>query len=500
MFKLNHYWKQYLACLMITGAITVLQAQEKKPLTLEALMEVSREQSLEAFRSKRRYAYDYWRYQSLKSRLLPQLRIDLDPLTYNRSVIKRYDPENNIDVFRQQQNLSTFASLSLTQNIMATGATVYVNSALERFVNYNLDTELVNYSTSPVNIGLIQPIMAYNDLKWENRTALLEFEKAKKEFIAGQQQINLQVLDLYFDWAMSQTQMDIAKKNLETAERLYSISLKRYDLGAIEKDELLNLELESFQAKTGLTRAIQDLQEARSAIQLYLNFEDIENYEPSLPEFVSTLKIGMDRAEGWLRTANPDMLGAEIQRINAEGELDKAIKENRFDLSLMANFGLNQQAPTLDEAYRDLQDRQMVGVSLSMPLLDWGERRGRIKMARMNKEVQDIEIAQQENEVLRALQLAVNAFNVQYEQVAAALKAREISRQSYEITEKRFLSGQVDLLRLTTSRTTWQTAWVAYVNSLKEYWNNYYKVQQLTLYDFRKDQPLETDFDALLMN
>jgi outer membrane protein TolC len=133
-----------------------------------------------------------------------------------------------------------------------------------------------------------------------------------------------------------------------------------------------------------------------------------------------------------------------------------------------------------------------------MPLLDWGERKGNIKTARMNKEVADIEIKQAENDIDRQILQKVNNFNLQEELVMVALKTRDISRESYDITEKRFLSGKVDLLRLLSARTAWQTASEGYIQSLQNYWEFYYGVQRLTLYNFMDGASLDHDFEKLL--
>ncbi len=471
--------------------------QEKKVLTLRETLELANKSSLDAFRAKRQYAVGYWRYRSFGARLLPKVDLDLRPFTFNRSFIKRYDPEKNIDVYRQQQNLNTYSQISISQNIMATGATVYVNSSFNRLVNYG-DTTIENYNTTPVRIGLTQPLMAFNALKWQNRTAALEYEKAKKDYIYQEQQVNIKTVSLFFKWALASTKVEIAQENKKNALRLYEIGKKRYPLGTIEKDDLLNLELETFTADTGLAQTKQEFQEIVSDLKLFLYKDDLSEYVPELPELISSLKIEVREAQQLAQKNNPELLDIVIKKIKAEQDLDRAIKENRFDLSINASYGLNQQANEFAAAYSNFLDQQMVAIQFSMPLLDWGERKGNIKTARMNKELAEIQIEQDENDIDRQLLQKVNNFNLQEELVIVALKTKKVSRESYGITEKRFLLGKVDLLRLLSARKAWQAASEGYINSLQSYWNYYYGVQQLTLYNFMDATPLARDFDQLL--
>jgi outer membrane protein TolC len=481
-------------CLVFVNSI---QGQQLKKITLEETLQLANKNSLDAFKAKRQYAIDYWKYKSFKSKFLPRVDLNLQPFTYNRSLVKRYDPTNNIDVYKQQQSLNMFSELSLSQNILATGTKVFVNSNFNELINYG-GTTVKNYSTTPIRIGIIQPIMAYNELKWLNKTASLEFEKAKKNFIFNEQKINIEATLLFFKWALNTAKVTIAKETKVNAEKLYKIAVKRYRIGAIEKDDLLNLELEGFTSKTNLSKVTQELETVVSDLKLFLNKDNIELYEPELPTLISKLKISLANAESYMKLNNPDLLNTSIRMINAERDLDKVTKENRFKLSIDASYGLNQQSNSFSNAYRDLLDQQLVAVRFTMPILDWGERKGVIKTAKMTKELTDIEIQQTINDVKRQLILKVKNFNLQEEQVSAALRAKEISSQSYQITEKRFLSGKVDLLRLLNSRKAWQTASEQYINNLQLYWTYYYEVQQLTLYNFLEGKTLKESFESIL--
>ena len=390
----------YLLCVNTT------QSQQLKKISLKETLQLATKNSLDAFKAKRQYAIDYWKYKSFNAKLLPRVDLNLQPFTYNRSLVKRYDPTNNIDVYKQQQSLNMFSELSVSQNIMATGTKVFVNSNFNRLTNYG-DATIKNYSTTPIRIGIIQPIMAFNELKWMNKTALLAFEKAKKDFVFNEQKINIEAASLFFKWALNSAKVTIAKETKINAEKLYKIAVKRYRIGAIEKDDLLNLELEGFTSKTNLSKATQELETVVSDLKLFLNKEDIELYEPELPILISNLKINLVDAENYMNLNNPDLLNTSIRKINAERDLDKVTKDNRFKLSINASYGLNQQSNNFSEAYRNFLDQQIVAVRFSMPILDWGERKGIIKTAKMTKELADIEIQQTINDVKRQLVLKV---------------------------------------------------------------------------------------------
>lgn len=480
-------------CSLIKG-----NAQEKRPISMSEVMEMAYLNALDAFKSKRQYVSSYWEYRSFQAQLLPKIDLSLQPFTFNRSFIQRYDPINNIDVFRQQRNLNTFGQVSLSQNVMITGATIFINSSFNRFVNFSDNDILQSYNTTPIRIGINQPIMAFNELKWQNQTAELEYKRARKEYLLRREELNIKTIELFFNWALAKNGLQIAEENKKTNSRLYEIGKKKYPLGTIQKDDLLTLELETFTANTDLVKAKQEFQEVISELQIFLEIEDVELFFPELPEVISGIKIDIAEAYELARKNNPELINLDILDINAARDLDRVLKENRFSLSVNASYGLNQQSEEFSNAYSNFLDQQMVSIQFRMPLLDWGEGKGNIQKAKMDKELADIQNEQTKNEIQQLLKQNVNSFNLQKDLVAVALRAREIAQESYKITEKRFLTGKVDLLRLLSARRLWHKSSQDYIQSLWNYWKFYYSVRKMTLYDFIDRTTLEESFEQLL--
>lgn len=468
-------------------------------ITLNDVLKLASKNSLDIFKAKRNYGINYWEFRSYKSSLLPKINFNARPFTFNSSLVERYDSEQNIDVYRQQQNINSFANLSVTQNIRATGTNLFVNSSFNRLENFG-DIEAKSFNATPVRIGLVQPIMAFNSFKWEEKTAPLEFQKAKQDFLYELQTINLKAVNLFFNWALASKKVAIAEENKTTAKKLFNIGKQRYALIAIERDQLLNLELDVYNANTNLTQNKQSLQKATAALKLFLRDKLPTGAVPELPELISSLTINLNKAIELAYKNNPDILNLKIKKIEALRNLDQVIKNNRFDLSLTASYGLNQQAATFVDAYGRFLDQQNVSIQFSVPVLDWGERKGKIKTAKMNKEVVDIELQQNEETYKQDITQNVLDFNIQHELVLGALRTNEISKESYHLTEKRFLSGSVDFLNLTSSRKAWQLANENYIQALQSYWALYYKVQQLTLYNFIGSTPLIQDYETILDN
>lgn len=493
-----------LAILTFSLSVTQNSAQNiksdennREKITLDDIISIATKSSLDAFKAKQQYGASYWQFRSFKASLLPKMNLDLEPLTYNKSVVKRYDSENNIDVYRPQQNLYTYSGININQNVKATGATLFANSTFSRLVNFG-EVDSKDFAASPISIGVIQPIMAFNPYKWAHKIAPLQFEHAKKEYLYELQNIKLKAVNYFFNWASANNRVKLAQENLVTAQKLYKIGNKRYTLGSIEKDDVLNLELDVYNAETNLTKNERELEKTETELRLFLRNDYPIHSLPELPELISELQINIEEAAVLAKANNPEIFNLKIKNTEAQRDLDKVIKENRFDMSLKGVYGLNQNGNTAKDAYNNLLEQRLVTIQVSIPILDWGERKGNIKTAKMNHEVSEIAVQQESDKLNQELSLKIIDFNLQKQLVAGALKTRDISRSSYEITEKRFLSGSIDLLRLTSARKAWQTASENYIMSLYNYWKLYYEVQQFTLYDFQTKSTISKNFDEML--
>jgi len=95
--------------------------------------------------------------------------------------------------------------------------------------------------------------------------------------------------------------------------------------------------------------------------------------------------------------------------------------------------------------------------------------------------------------------LQVMQFNLQDDQVAIAFKADTIANLRYEVSKQRFLIGKIDVLDLNVALEEKDVARRGYVQALRNYWDYYYNLRGLTLYDWQKDVKLVEDFEELLL-
>ncbi|MCF6357321.1 MAG: TolC family protein, partial [Draconibacterium sp.] len=326
----------------------------------------------------------------------------------------------------------------------------------------------------------------------------VKFEKAKKEFIQATEDLALKANRLFFDLVDAQIEVNISETNLSNSDTLYTIGKGRFQVGTVTQDELLNLELRFMNSKLALTRAKLGLERSKSRLNSFLSFEKETDVVCIIPSYSTNLQIDANRALEQALISNPDIFSQRQRLLEEDKRVDQAKSETGVSGTFFAVFGMNQNSEQFNEVYQDPLSRQQLRAGVTVPILDWGRRKGQLAMARSNREVMRISINQEKIDFEQNVILNVMEFNLQGRQVFNTAKADTIAQMQYDVTQQRFLIGKVDVTKLNLARNDREQARRAYIRSLRSYWNYYITIRRLTLFDFENNVTLSEDFDKLI--
>jgi len=259
------------------------------------------------------------------------------------------------------------------------------------------------------------------------------------------------------------------------------------------------MELSSLNAGAAINESSIDLALRKSRLRIFLGFNDRVNLELIMPHEVPDMTLDYTRTLAEAKANNPDILSMERQLLEAEKRVAEARSQKGIRADLFAQVGLSQNSLTLQGAYQNPENQQRVRVGVQVPLLDWGLGRGQYRMAQSAQEVVRTDVRQSQIDFDENIFLKVMQFNLQDDQVVIASKADTIADLRYEVTKQRFLIGKIDVLDLNVALEEKDVARRGYVQALRNYWNYYYDLRGLTLYDWQKDLKLVEDFDVLLV-
>ena len=143
-------------------------------------------------------------------------------------------------------------------------------------------------------------------------------------------------------------------------------------------------------------------------------------------------------------------------------------------------------------------DQEIISLGLSFPILDWGLGKGRVKTAKSRENVVRTQAELDNAERRQDLMIKVVQFNNQTRQCQISSKADSIAEQRYEAVRERFVNGTATVTDLNTAQSEKDEAAQRYINELSKYWNYYYTLRQLTLYDFISRTNISAEFDKII--
>ncbi|MDX2415221.1 MAG: TolC family protein [Bacteroidales bacterium] len=475
-----------------------LKAQTNINLSLDEVIKLAEDQSLNAILAKHRFRASYWQFRTFKAEYLPSLMLSGTIPNYSRIYEKEYDYQTGQENYVEKNNNSFSGTLSLTQNIGFTGGNISLQSDVRRFDVLG-DDGSTSYISTPVSINYNQPLFRFNEFKWQKQIEPLKYEEAKKTYVKAVEQVHQSAVMRFFQLALAQINRDIAEMNYANADTLYRIATGRYNLGMIAENELLQMELSFLNAETARHTAYNGLQDMEQRLRSFLGYRESVSLELTIPpaetpNFSVNAQEVLDRA----MENNPEMIGFDVQLLEARQSVASAKAEKGLNANMNVSYGLKGQSSDFPTAYNGLDDQQRISVGFTVPIVDWGLRKGRYRLAQSNQEVTKTMVQQERIDFEENLALDVAQFNLQSNQVMIAAKSDTVAMKMYEVTKQRFLIGNVDVLDLNNADTKKDQNKRGFIQALQNYWSYYYNIRQLTLFDFEKSVPLSADFDKMI--
>lgn len=465
-------------------------------LTLTNVIAIARENSLDAQIARYSYMGSYWQYRSAKAQLMPSVNVGGKLGGFNHSVVEARDPETGRVNLVNNNTMTNSVTLSVDQQIAATGGKVSLQSYLYRLDQFTYNEK--TYNSQPLRISYTQPLRSFNTLKWERKTAPVEYRIAERTYVAALEDITIKAALLFFNVLSAQSDYKQSVQTVGDRERLYEVAQKRLALTTTTKSEVLQMELSLLNARMAVTKNKLTLDDAMYELFSFLRVSDYSRAELVPPYTVPDMTVGVDEVLQKAIANSPHSLEQRLQMLQAEKELAQAKSTRGIQMTLSSELGFTQTGNNIGAAYSRLRDNEIIGLSLSLPIFDWGVSRGKVKMAQARLDMVRTKVEQTHQDYMQDLRKKVTQFNAQPQQCRNALRAQDIAEERYEITRRRYETGSVSVTDLNTAQQEMESAKAQYISQLKTFWNDYYTLQKSTLYDWQRGRDLTVDFDELM--
>ena len=386
--------------------------------------------------------------------------------------------------------------LSIDQNIWLTGGTLSLNTSLD-FLRQMDGDKTKRFMSVPIALTLNQPIFGVNNIKWNRRIEPVRYAEAKAAFLSATEEVTMTTINYFFNLLLAKENVGIAKQNLENAEKLYEVAKAKREMGQISENDVLQLKLNMLNAQSALTDNESSLKSNMFQLRSFLGLGENEELEPVLPDTLPAIMLNYQDVLDKALANNSFAHNIRRRQLEADYQVAKA-KGNLRQISLFAQVGFTGTDRTFDGAYDRLKDNQVIQVGFKIPILDWGKRRGQVKVAKSNREVTESRLRQETMNFNQNLFILVEQFNNQRAQLEIADEADAIAQKRYHTNVETFMIGRISTLDLNDAQVSKDEARQKHISELFYYWYYYYQLRSLTLWDFEKNTNIDADFEEIV--
>lgn len=487
-----------LAAWLLTPLTLTAQAdtqENERNITLAEAIALARAQSVDAAVALNELKTAYWEYRTFRADLLPEVNLTGTLPNYRKSY-STYQNSDGSYSFVRNNTLGLSGQLSIDQNLWFTGGKLSLTSSLDYLKQLGSGGDR-QFMSVPLSLELTQPIFGVNSLKWNRRIEPVRYAEAKASFISATEEVTMKTITYFFQLLLAKEGLATARQNKTNADRLYEVAIAKRKMGQISENDLLQLKLNALQGQADVTEAESTLNARMFQLRSFLGVSEQETLNPVLPSSVPDVNIQYDLVLNKALERNSFAQNIRRRQLEADYAVASA-RGNLRSIDLFASVGYTGQNHEFSSAYKDLLDNQIVQVGVKIPLLDWGKRRGKVRVAKSNREVVLSRIRQEQMDFNQDIFLLVANFNNQAQQLGIAEEADAIAEKRYRTSVETFMIGKISTLDLNDAQNSKDEARQKHISELYYYWYYFYQLRSLTLWDFERNTELEADFEDIV--
>jgi len=451
MFKLKIL---LVAGLIFTG-IFLCNAQQT--LTLEDAMNIAVENSPTIKQSKINMERNREYLNAQLAMLKSHFALNVTPIEYSNS--ETY--EEYYSQWYNSERMVSNAGLVISQPIRWTDGTLtlrnnfeYKSTSSETFDNFSdpADPTIVTntYTGFDNNLYLSynQPLFTYNRTKINLKRQELALENATLSYSIEMLNIERQVTQAFYAIYQKQMSVEIAVEEFENQKVSLDIIKSKVEAGLSAQEELLQAELNYSTSQSNLENAKVDLENAKDEFKRLIGislYEDIKiatniEYKPVLVDLEKAIEHGLSQ--------RLELTQRKIDLNNAEFDLIETTATNEFRGDVDLSIGLMGNNENFAHIYEKPTRSPQVGVTFSIPIFDWGERKARIRAAELQVESRELDLQNQKDDiVINIRQIYRNLKNLN-SQIKIARQNEKNAKLTYEINLERYKNGDLTSIDL----------------------------------------------------
>ena len=477
----------------LTGGSVMAQTATPIELTLERMVELGLRDSYRVRQLQMGVDRTRANLNAERAGLKSRVELELNAPTFESISDYRWNSDLQREELVYENTRRWEAELSVRQPVVLFGfptdGYLSLNNRVYRYNQIQDDESDVRYYNRYF-VAYNQPLFQPNRMKNNLEEAELGLERSELDYRADIISMVDDLADDYFRLFSTAYERDVA---LRLVQSLDSVMVAAQSIAASDPARAIEVD----QLQVALANAREQVQQAISSFRLQaanikqrlrLSPSDSLMLRPVLT--VEPVEIDVDRAIGYATELAPRMRRIDMDIRQNEIRLDETKGSDAFRMNLGLTYGREMQDARLRNVWEDPRNSYTVNVEATIPIWDWGQHDYRVQAQQISLDRALLTREEAITSIRTSVENEVRSLS-EYEQRALSMQTNlDLSRQITATSLQRYRTGKgqlVDVLQ-TISRES-DTA-ENFLEAYLGYRQSLLRLQELTYYDFMRDQPV----------
>ena len=471
-----------LICLFLFQGYSFSQ----RVLTLDESMDIAIKNSPAIQKSKLNMEMNREYLNAQLASLKTNFFLDVTPVSFSRE--QSYD--QRFSEWYTSENKGANASLVISQPIKLTDGLLTVRNDFGYQDNYS-EANSTTYKDKGFNNSLYlqydQPIFTYNRLKLNLDKIRLNLETATMAYAIEMLNMEYQVNQAFYSVYQKETAVEIAQEEFDNQKVSLEIIRSKVEAGLSAQEELLQGELNYATSVSGLDNSKVALDNARDQFKLLIGMSLYDDIQIKSNVEFKLIYVNPEKAIENGLSQRLELTQRNIDLKMAEFNLTETSSQNEFRGDVSLSVGVMGNNEYFANIYEKPTNSPAVGLTFSIPLFDWGQRKANMKAAEINIQSKEIDIQDQRNDIIINIRQTYRNLQNLVNQIDIAKQNEKNAQLTYDINLERYQNGDLTSIDLQRFQNQLSEKKTALVNSLINYRLEIINMKIQSLWDFENN-------------
>ncbi len=484
--------RRLLIGLVLLMCFTSLGAQEV--LTLQKAMELARLGSPALRQARLGLTQSNENLNAQRASLKSGFRLNLTPLEYSHN--RQYNEP--LSEWYTNESTRSYGTFSVQQPILLTDGTVTLSNRLmwqDSRSTSSFSVDPFRGFSNTLSLALDQPIFTYNRTRMELRELELALENSKINFALQELNVERSVSQGFYQVYEAQTGLNTAREEFDNRSVSVEIIKNKVDAGLVAREELLQAELDLMTSRASLQNKEVQLGNLKDQLKQILGLP-LSNEILLLAEIsVFPVEVELQKALDLGLANRMELRQRKIDIESGQFDLIRTNALNEFKGNVGVSIGLFGEGNDLAGVFDRPTDNQNIGLSLEIPLWDWGEKKARRRAVEAAQQIREINFSEEKIEISITIRQVYRSLKNLLAQIDIARKSLENAEMTYAINLEKYKNGDLTSMDLNLYQNQLTQKKTDLTGALIDYKLELMNMKLQTLYDFEAKASIVPDLD-----